>query len=62
MKSNSGEEMNQSNTTTVGSTSVTNSTDKKKECQENDCECYLRRGQMFLPPNLLLTTDGDDKR
>lgn len=45
----------------VGS-NTTNDADKESKCQKADCECYLRRGQMFLPPNLLQTLDEDDKR
>ena len=34
------------------------------ECKVDDCNCYLRRGQMFLPPNLLkdTSTPFDGKR
>ena len=38
---------------------------EEDECTETDCDCFLRRGQMFLPPNLLENTqlfEHDQKR
>lgn len=34
-------------------TNVSEENGAQSECKNSECQCFLKRGQMFLPPNLL---------
>lgn len=39
-------------------TSILHQNKEDSHCNDIECNCFLKRGQMFLPPNLL--NNGDD--
>jgi hypothetical protein len=46
------------------STDVIEDNSAQSGCKNSDCQCFLKRGQMFLPPNLLQSNEmiHDSKR